>query len=52
MRTEQIFDKWLTYDEDGFVNGIDSKAPEEAKKAYAEYKAEKEKADENGFIIK
>lgn len=52
MRTEQIFDKWLTYDEDGFANGIDPKAPEEVKKAYAEYTAEREKKAENGYIIK
>ena len=52
MRTEQIFDKWLTYNEDGFVNGIDPKAPEEVKKAYAEYTAEREKQAENGYIIK
>ena len=52
MRTEQIFDKWLTYDDDGFVNGIDPKAPEEAKRAYAEYTAEREKQTENGYIIK
>lgn len=52
MRTEQIFDKWLTYDEDGFVNGISPEAPEEVKKAYAEYTAERNKPDENGYIIK
>ena len=22
MRTEQIWDKWVTYDDDGFINGI------------------------------
>lgn len=52
MRTEQIFDKWLTYDEDGFVNGIDPKAPKEAKEAYAEYTAERKKQAENGCIEK
>ena len=37
---------WLdyaTYDEDGFINGVEKSAPDEVKKAYEEYKAEEEK---------
>lgn len=52
MRTEQIFDKWLTYDEDGFVNGIDPEAPEEAKKAYESFLAEQEAEKNKGYIAK
>ena len=52
MRTEQIWDKWVTYDEDGFVNGIDPKAPDDVKKAYAEYKVEQKKQYENGCMNK
>jgi hypothetical protein len=52
MRTEQIFDKWLTYDDDGFVNGIMPEAPDDVKKAYADYIAERKKQAENGYINK
>ena len=52
MRTEQIWDKWVTYDDDGFINGIMPEAPDDVKKAYADYIAEREKQAENGCITK
>lgn len=50
MRTEAIWDKWVVYDEDGFVCGIRSDAPEDVKKAYEEHVAEM--ASGSGFLPK
>ncbi len=52
MRTEQIWDKWMLYDDDGFVSGIRDDAPDDVKKAYAEYVAEREAEAKSGFIAK
>lgn len=38
-----IWFDYATYDEDGFISGIDDSAPDEVKKAYEKYKAEEEK---------
>ena len=51
-RKEEIWDAWVTYGEDGFVNGIRSDAPENVKEAYAKYMAEREQEAKNGFITK
>lgn len=52
MRIENVWDKWMTYDVDGFVNGIRSDAPEDVKKAYAEYMAELEQQAKSGCVFK
>lgn len=52
MRIENVWDKWVTYDDDGFVNGISPEAPEDVKKAYAEYIAELEQQAKSGCIMK
>lgn len=36
-KDECIWLEYATYDENGFVNGIDPDAPEEVKKAYEEH---------------
>jgi hypothetical protein len=48
---EPIWFKWATFDEDGFVNGIDEDAPEDAKAAYEAEQAEKQRAMDNGEMI-
>lgn len=52
MRTEQEWDKWMLYDEDGFYDGIDPKAPEDVKAAYMKYIAEREAAAKDGPVAK
>lgn len=52
MRIEQIWDKWMLYDDDGFCSGIRPDAPEDVKKAYKEYVAEQEAAKKSGYIMK
>ena len=52
MRTESVWDKWMLYDEDGFVCGINPDAPDEVKAAYKEHLAEVEAAMENGLMPK
>lgn len=52
MRMEAVWDNWMEYDEDGFCCGIRDDAPEEVKKAYSEYIAEREAAAEKGYIGK
>ena len=31
MRIEQVWDKWMLYDDDGFVSGIRDDAPDDVK---------------------
>ena len=52
MRLEAVWDKYTDYDEDGFCCGIRDNAPEEVKKAYAEYIAERESQAKNDYIAK
>lgn len=47
MREEMVFDKWMKIDKDGFFDGLRDDAPDEVKKAYAEY-LEKQETD-NGY---
>lgn len=42
---------YVTYDEDGFINGIQEDAPEEVKKAYEEHQKELQKHISNGTKI-
>ncbi len=50
MRTEAIWDKWVVYDEDGFVCGIRPDAPDDVKKAYEDHVAEMSSG--SGFLPK
>lgn len=52
MRVKEIWYDWMEYGEDGFYSGIRKDAPDEIKKAYAEYLENKEKEKENGYIMK
>ena len=52
MRTEAIWDKWMLYDEDGFVCGIRPDAPDDVKAAYAEHLAEIKEATGGGYMPK
>lgn len=52
MRIEQVWDKWMLCDEDGFYIGIDPKAPEDVKEAYEKHLAEQEEAKGKGAIAK
>lgn len=52
MRTEEIWDKWMEYDKDGFVCGIRHDAPDEVKAAYKKHLAEVEAAMDSGLIPK
>ena len=51
MRTEQVWDKWMLYDDDGFVSGIDPNAPDDVKKAYQDYLADLEAETAGGGCI-
>lgn len=52
MRVEEIWDKWMLYDDDGFCSGIDSDAPDEVKAAYKEHLAEIKAAMGDGIVPK
>ena len=52
MRIEQVWDKWMMYDDNGFVSGIRDDAPDDVKKAYQEYLAELEAEADGGCIPK
>lgn len=52
MRTEQVWDKWMDYDEDEFCLALRSDAPDEVKEAYEQHCAEMEKAKVNGYMPK
>ena len=52
MEGEPIWFKYATFDDDGLVNGVRDDAPEEAKQAYADYIAERERDMQNGYITK
>ena len=52
MRIEQIWDKWLVYDDDGFVSGVRDDAPDDVKKTYQEYLAEMEAEADGGGMPK
>lgn len=52
MRIEQVWDKWMLTDEDGFYSGIDPKAPDDVKEAYEKYLDEQKKAESDGYIAK
>ena len=52
MRIEQVWDKWMMYDDNGFVSGIRDDAPDDVKKAYQEYLAEMEAEADGGGMPK
>lgn len=52
MRTEQVWDKWMEYDEDEFCFILRDDAPEDVKAAYERHREEMEKAKVNGYIVK
>lgn len=52
MRLKEIWDDWMNYDEDGFYSGIRDDAPDEVKKAYAEYLKKQESEKKSGYIAK
>ena len=52
MRMEAVWDKYMKYDDDGFCCGIRDDAPEEVKRAYAEYTKAREAESKNGYITK
>lgn len=52
MRVEEIWDKWVTYDDDGFYSGIREDAPNEVKEAYAKYVSDREAAMKAGKLTK
>lgn len=52
MRIEQVWDKWMLYDDDGFVSGIRDDAPDDVKKAYEEHLAELKAEADGGCIAK
>ena len=52
MRIKEVWDDWMKYGEDGFYSGIRDDAPDEVKKAYAEYVAKKEAEANSGYIAK
>lgn len=52
MRVEEIWDKWMTYDDDGFCSGIRPDAPDEVKAAYEKHLAELETAKVDGMMPK
>ena len=37
MREKEIWDDWVKYDDDGFVDGLRPDAPDDVKKAYAKH---------------
>lgn len=51
-RVKEIWDDWMTYDDDGFYNGIRPDAPDEVKVAYEKHLAELEAAKVDGRIPK
>lgn len=52
MRVKEIWDDWMTYDDDGFCDGIRPDAPDEVKAAYEKYLAELEAAKVDGKVLK
>lgn len=52
MMVKPLWWDWITRDENGYRNGIRDDAPEEMKKAYAEFLKEYEKTDKMGRRIK
>lgn len=51
MDIKPIWFKYATFGEDGFVNGIRDDAPDDIKRAYAEYKQEKQQEAESEMPI-
>ena len=45
MEIEPIWAQYVTYDEDGYINGIVDTAPEDVKRAFAEYQEERRMAE-------
>ncbi len=52
MRSKEVWDDWMKYDEDGFYSGIRDDAPEDVKKAYAEHIEKQEKEKKNGYVMR
>ena len=52
MRTENVWDKWMEYDEDEFCYVLRPDAPDEVKEAYEQHCAEMGKAKVNGYLPK
>lgn len=51
MREKGIWDDWVTYDEDGFVNGIREDAPDDVKRAYEKHVANMKELRKKGIKI-
>lgn len=51
MITEPIWAEYATFDDDGFINGVRSNAPDDVKQAYAKYKAEQQTHFDKGTPI-
>jgi hypothetical protein len=49
MMKWQRFEEYLTFDEDGFWNGVREDTPEEIKREYEEYLREKEELLKQGY---
>ena len=45
VQTEPIWADYVTYDEDGFIDGIVETAPEDVKRAFAAYQDERRRAE-------
>ena len=45
MNIEPIWADYVTYDEDGFINGVLETAPENVKRAFEEYQLERKAAE-------
>ncbi len=52
MREPAIWDEWAMYDDDGFLCGVRSDAPDEVKKAYEHFVLETEKMKKSGYMPK
>lgn len=52
MRTEQIWDAWMDYDEEEFCYVLRDDAPDDVKAAYERHVEEMEKSKVNGCIVK
>ena len=52
VRTKEIWDDWMFYDDDGFHKGIRSDAPDEVKEAYNKYLSDVKKQSKGGMMPK
>lgn len=51
MMVKPIWWDWATFNEDGFLSGIDENAPEEIKKEYEKYLEEEAERKKKGIKI-